>query len=79
MSSSESVVVVSVSVFEFVVLAEDDAEFVVITVLVFVVVDCDVWISSDIVSVVIVLLSASVALADVINKMVAHIKIIVPK
>jgi len=75
-------VVTLVTVFELVVLAEDDAELVVITVLVLVtefVVDCAVWISSDIVSAEIELLSVSTALAELINKIVAHIKIIVPK
>ena len=82
LSSSESAVVTFVTVFELVVLAEDDAELVVIAVFVLVsvfVVEWVAWISFDIVSAVIVLSSVSIALTELINKMVAHIKIIVPK
>jgi len=64
------------------VLAEDDAEFVVIAVFVLVacVVECCVVeISFDMSFTVSVLLSRSVALAELINKIVATIKIIVPK
>ena len=71
-----------VTVFELVVLAEDDAELVVITVFVLVccVVECCVVeISFDMSFTVSVLLSMSVALAELINKIVATIKIIVPK